>query len=62
MTAHDAITASHVMQMHHMNHQWQAGEVYSPGNRVYLSTKNPAFPKGRAKKLLSKFIGPYKVV
>ena len=33
-----------------------------PGDRVYLSTKNLALPKGRAKKLLPKFIGPYKVV
>ena len=33
-----------------------------PGDRVYLSTNNLALPKGRAKKLLPKFIGPYKVV
>ena len=33
-----------------------------PGDRVYLSTKNLALPKGRAKKLLPKFIGPYKVI
>ena len=29
---------------------------------VYLSTKNLALPKGRARKLLPKYIGPYKVV
>ena len=33
-----------------------------PGDKVYLSTKNLALPKGRAKKLLPKFIGLYKVV
>ena len=33
-----------------------------PGDRVYLSTKNLALPKGRAKKLLPKFIGLYKIV
>ena len=33
-----------------------------PGNRVYLLTKNLALPKGRAKKLLLKFIGLCKVV
>ena len=29
---------------------------------VYLSTKNLALPKRRAKKLLPKYIGPYKVL
>jgi len=62
MTAHDAIIASHLMQTHHVNRQRQAGENYLPGDRVYLSTKNLALPKGRAKKLLSKFIGPYKII
>ena len=33
-----------------------------PGDRVYLLTKILALPKGRAKKLLPKFIGLYKVV
>ena len=51
-----------MMQTPHTNHQCQAGEVYSPGDMVYLSTKNLALPKGRAKKLLPKFIGLYKVV
>jgi len=62
MTAHDAIIASRVMQTHQANHQRWAGETYLPGNRLYLSTKNLALPKGRAKKLLPKFIGPYKIV
>jgi hypothetical protein len=29
---------------------------------VYLSTKNLNLPKGRARKLCTKFIGPYKVL
>ena len=62
MTAHDAIIASCVTQLHHVNHQQQTGNIYSPGNRVYLLTKNLALPKGRAKKLLPKFIGLYKVI
>ena len=33
-----------------------------PGNRVYLLMKNLALPFGRAKKLLPKFIWPYKVI
>ena len=38
------------------------GGIFAPGDRVYLSTKNLALPKGRAKKLLPKFIGLYKVI
>ena len=29
---------------------------------VYLSTKNLALPKGRARKLMPRFLGPYKVL
>ena len=50
------------MQMHHANRHQRTGDAFAPGDRVYLSTKNLALPKGRAKKLLPKFIGPYKVV
>ena len=35
---------------------------YSPGDFVYLSTRNLTLPKGRAKKLQPKYIGLYKVV
>ena len=35
---------------------------YLPGDFVYLSTENLTLPKGRAKKLQPKYIGPYKVV
>ena len=62
MMAHDAIIEHHVMQTHHANHRHMSGECYLLGDLVYLSTKNMALPKGRAKKLLPKFIVPYKVV
>ena len=52
MAAHDAIIAARVMQMHHANRHRQTGDEFVPGDRVYLSTKNLALPKGRAKKLL----------
>ena len=61
MAAHDAIIAACVMETHHMNRHWQTGNAFTPGDRVYLLTKNLALPKGRAKKLLPKFIGLYKV-
>ena len=60
--AHDAIIKHHVMQAHHTNWHRQPSEDFSLGDLVYLSTKNLSLPKGRAKKLLPKFIGPYKVV
>ena len=62
MMAHDAIIESHVVQSHHANHQHASGVKYSPGDFVYLSTKNLTLPKGRARKLQPKYIGPYKVV
>jgi len=62
MVAHDTIIEHRVMQTHHAYHRQMAGEFYLPGDLVYLLTKNLALPNGRAKKLLPKFIGPYKVV
>ena len=52
----------HVMQAHHTNQHCQLSDDFSPGDLVYLSTKNLSLPKGWAKKLLPKFIGLYKVV
>ena len=62
MVAQDAIIESQVIQTHQGNRRRLPGAEYSPGDLVYLSTKNLALPRGRAKKLLPKFIGPYKVV
>ncbi len=62
MIAHNAIIESHVIQAHHMNRHWWPGEIYSPGDLVYLLTKNLALPKSQARKLLPKYLGPYKVV
>src|SRR6266481_10212589 len=62
MMVHDAIIKSHIMQTHNANRQRTKGAAYTPGNLVYLSTKNLTLPKGRAKKLQPKYIGPYKVV
>ena len=60
--AHDAIIKHRVMQAHHANWHRKLGEHFSPGDLVYLSTKNLSLPKGQDKKLLPKFIGPYKIV
>src|SRR6266481_5927635 len=62
MMVHDAIIESRVVQAHHANRHRRPGELHSPGDLVYLSTKNLSLPKGRAKKLVPRYIGPYKVV
>ena len=61
MAAHDAIIEKCIMQMFHANRKCQASDKYKPGNRVYLSTQNLTLPKGRARKLVPKLIGPYTV-
>ncbi|KIJ46741.1 hypothetical protein M422DRAFT_97188, partial [Sphaerobolus stellatus SS14] len=61
MATHDAIIASHIKQRVNANKRRRPGEEYSPDDLVYLST-NLNLHKGRACKLLPKFIGPYKVL
>jgi transposase InsO family protein len=60
--AHDSIIANRVFQRHHANRRRSAEPSIAVGNLVYLSTKNLSLPKGRASKLLPKFVGPYKVL
>src|SRR3977135_4023995 len=62
MAAHDAMITNRVNQTYHANKRRREGEVYSPGDLVYLSTQNLSLPKGRARKLLPKYIGPYKII
>ena len=62
MVAHNTIIESCMVQTHHANNQQCQGEEYPPGSMVYLSTKNLALPKGQVKKLLPRYIGPYRVV
>ena len=65
--AHDGIIASRVEQTHHANRRRRVEDSDQPnkfveGGQVYLSTANLNMPKGRAQKLLPKYIGPYKVI
>ena len=62
MAAHDAIIANHVQQTFHANKKCCTSDLYHVGDHVYLSTQNLTLPKGRARKLVPKYIGPYKVV
>ena len=60
--AHDAIIAGRTRQTVQANKHCRDEVPYSPGDLVYLSTKNLALPAGRAHKLLPKFIGPFKIL
>ena len=62
MLAHDAIIEAQVNQTHHANKRRREEPEFEKGSYVYLSTKNLNLPKGRAKKLLPRYIGPYKVL
>ena len=62
MAAHNAIIANRVQQMFHANKKRRASDLYHVGDHMYLSTQNLTLPKGRARKLVPKYIGPYKVV
>ncbi|KAI0363210.1 hypothetical protein BV20DRAFT_929239, partial [Pilatotrama ljubarskyi] len=60
--AHDAILEVRVSQAHQANKFRQAEPEFEVNDLVYLSTKNLSVPKGRARKLALKYIGPYKVL
>ena len=62
LMALDAIIESRVIQTHHANKRRKASLTLDIGELVYLSTKNLTLPKGRARKLLPKYIGPMKVI
>ena len=62
MVAHDEIIVNHVQQMFHANKKCCASDLYHEGDHVNLSTQNLTLPKGRVRKLVPKYIGPYKVV
>jgi hypothetical protein len=61
LAAHDAIIESRVSQMFQANKKRRASPEYWRGDQVYLSMKNLTLPKGRARKLVPRFIGPYQV-
>ena len=58
MAAHDAIIAARTSQVVQANRKRRPAS-FRVGDLVYLSTKNLAIPKGRARKLAPKFLGPF---
>jgi hypothetical protein len=61
MAAHDSIIEARAKQTRSANRQ-RRPTPFSEGDLVYISTKNLTVPKGRARKLVPKYIGPYKVL
>lgn len=60
--AHDSIIEARVIQTSYANKKRRSDPQITTGTLVYLSTKNLNLPKGRARKLCPKFVGPYKVL
>lgn len=61
MSAHDSILSARVKQTRDANRKRRTAS-FRKGELVYLSTKNISFAKGLARKLLPKFIGPYRII
>lgn len=61
MSAHDSIIAARVKQTKDANKR-RRPSPFSKGDLVYVSTKNMSLPKGLARKLIPKFIGPYLII
>ncbi|KDQ56169.1 hypothetical protein JAAARDRAFT_83213, partial [Jaapia argillacea MUCL 33604] len=60
MGAHDSIISARVKQTQGANRkQWPS--PFQEQDFVYLSTKNISYPKGLARKLVPKWIGPYRI-
>jgi hypothetical protein len=62
IATHDAIIMNRVVQTAQANRLCSDSPEYKVRDLVYLSTDNLSLPKGWAKKLWPKFIGPYKVL
>lgn len=62
MEAHDAIIAARVAQTFYANCQRRIDDPYSINDKVWLSTENLTMPKGRIRKFMPRFIGPFKII
>jgi hypothetical protein len=59
--AHDALIEARVFQKIYADKKRRSEPEIKEGDMVYLSTKNISMPKGRASKLVLRYVGPYKV-
>jgi hypothetical protein len=60
--AHDTIIESRVRQTHNANCHQRDDDTFTVGDLVYVSTTDLSLPKGRASKLLPKYVGPFKIL
>ena len=60
--AHDAIIESRVRQTHNANWHQREDNSFAVGDLVYVSTADLSLLKGRASKLLLKYVSPFKVI
>jgi hypothetical protein len=60
MAAHDAILEHRMDQTFHANRKRRESDIYAVDNRVYLSRQTLTLPKGRARKLVPQYMGPYR--
>jgi len=60
LTAHDAILEKRVKQTRQAN-KGRRPAPFAESDLVYLSTRNIKMPKGKTRKLVPKYIGPYKI-
>jgi hypothetical protein len=61
LAAHDSIIEARAKQMRSANRHRRPAP-FEEGDLVYISTKNMSVPKGRARKLVPKYIGPYRIL
>jgi hypothetical protein len=61
ISAHDSIIGARIKQTRDANRKRQL-VPFKEGDFVYLSTKNITFAKGLARKLIPKYVGPYKIL
>ena len=61
MAAHDSILSARVKQTRDANRK-RRDAPFKTGELVYLASKNISFAKGLARKLIPKYIGPYRIL
>ena len=61
MAAHDSILSARIKQTRDANRRRRVAP-FKEGELVYLASKNISFAKGLARKLIPKYIGPYKIL
>ncbi|KAI0070793.1 hypothetical protein K474DRAFT_1582819, partial [Panus rudis PR-1116 ss-1] len=69
LAAHNTFLESRIVQIYQANKRRRPEKgkkdkehPYDEGQLVYVSTQNLNLPKGRAHKLMPKYVGPFKVL